>query len=361
MRQKVIRFFNEPSSKLEQRIHLLLIFLVYASIILFVAEIRYPEIVALNQKKFIIAEHLILFFFSIEVGLRIIFDPNRWKYFKTSSGIIDLLSVVPGLLEFFLPVMESTAVLRVFRLLRLTRISKLITYGKNMDGITQKLNPYFAIAIGLKGVMVAVEGQDWWPELNNLNIVIGVVGFALAILLGSKLQIINNRLYSLEDAVCRIVGSMREMQTNSEALPYISNWAKKLESTLIYNGKDKDRLVREMRIKTDELGKELHKAGLGGPNTSGFHRDTAYLLHRALATTPESYEKFLRTVICVYTTVVITTVPGITGFLASFLLVYVLGGLFFLIDDIDKPLDFSPGSLITVRLDPLTQFNEKNK
>ena len=59
--------------------------------------------------------------------------------------------------------------------------------------------------------------------------------------------------------------------------------------------------------------------------------------------------------------VVIATVSGLTGFLATFLLVYVLGGLFILIDDIDRPLDFSPGSLVKVRLDPLTQFNEKNE
>ena len=361
MRQKLIHFFNDPSSKLEQRINLFLIILVYASIIQLVIEIRYPDLVALNQKIFLLAEYLILGFFSIEVGLRVIFDPNRWQYFKTSSGIVDLLSVIPGLVQIFLPVIGSTTWLRVFRLLRLGRISKLIHYGKHTDGITQTLNPYFAIAIGLKGIMVAVEAQDWWPEMNNLNVVIGVVGFSLAILLGSKLQIINNRLYSLEDAVCRIVGSMREMQTNSEALPHISNWAKKLESVLIYNGEDKDSLIRQMRLKTDELGKELHKAGLGGSNTSGFHRDTAYLLHRALSTTPESYEKFLRIVVCVYTTVVIATVPGLTGFLATFLLVYVLGGLFILIDDIDRPLDFSPGSLVKVRLDPLIQFNEKNE
>ena len=58
---------------------------------------------------------------------------------------------------------------------------------------------------------------------------------------------------------------------------------------------------------------------------------------------------------------VITTVPGITGFLATFLLVYVLGGLFLLIDDMDKPLDVGPNSLIYVRLDPLIQFNDKTR
>tara|TARA_B100000676_G_C18080469_1_gene850786 strand:- start:321 stop:1406 length:1086 start_codon:yes stop_codon:yes gene_type:complete len=361
MQKKVIHYFNEPSSKLEKRINLFLVFLVYVSIIQLVIEIRYPELVALNQKIFLLAEYLILGFFSIEVGLRIIFDSNRWQYFKTFSGIIDLLSIIPGLLSIFLPVMQSTAWLRVFRLLRIVRITKLIRYGKFMDGITQTLNPYFAIAIGLKGLMVAAEGQEWWPTFNNLNIIIGVVGFSLAILLGAKLQIINNRLYSIEDSICRIVGAMREMQTNSEALPHIRYWAKELESALVYNGKNKDDLIRQMRLKTDALGKELHKAGLGGPNTAGFHRDTAYLLHRALATTPESYEKFLKTIVCVYTVVVIGTVPGLTGFFATFLLVYVLGGLFILIDDIDKPLNYGPESLISVRLDPLTQFNERNE
>jgi len=39
----------------------------------------------------------------------------------------------------------------------------------------------------------------------------------------------------------------------------------------------------------------------------------------------------------------------------------VLGGLFILIDDMDKPLDFGPTSLINVKLDPLTQFNDKLK
>ena len=67
------------------------------------------------------------------------------------------------------------------------------------------------------------------------------------------------------------------------------------------------------------------------------------------------------TVIISYTLVVITTVPGITGLLATFLLVYVLGGLFFLISDMDNPLDVGVDSLIYVKLDPLIQFNDKTR
>ena len=67
------------------------------------------------------------------------------------------------------------------------------------------------------------------------------------------------------------------------------------------------------------------------------------------------------TVIISYTLVVITTVPGITGLLATFLIVYVLGGLFFLISDMDNPLDVGVNSLIYVKLDPLIQFNDKTR
>ena len=44
----------------------------------------------------------------------------------------------------------------------------------------------------VKEVIVAVEGQDWWPKIGNLNVVLGVVGFSLAIRLGTKLQVSNS-------------------------------------------------------------------------------------------------------------------------------------------------------------------------
>ena len=114
-----------------------------------------------------------------------------------------------------------------------------------------------------------------------------------------------------------------------------------------------------MRFKTDDLEQKLEAAGIEVPNTASFHRDVAYLLHRALARSPQAYEKFLKTVLGTYTLVVITTVPGLTGFFATFLLVYVLGGLYLLVDDMDKPLEVGPDSLINVKLDPLIQFNDK--
>ena len=38
----------------------------------------------------------------------------------------------------------------------------------------------------------------------------------------------------------------------------------------------------EARIINDDLEEKLETAGINGPNTAGFHRDVAYLLHRTL-------------------------------------------------------------------------------
>lgn len=357
---KIIQFLDQPSSTFGKVVILALILLVYISIAQLVVEIRYPEFVSSNPTVFLFIKYLILCIFTAELVLRIVCDPNRLKYLISFYGIIDLIAVIPGLLGIFLPFSGESAWIRAFRLLRFIRILKVLRLGKSQSGFTQALTPYFATAIGFKGVIVALEGQHWWPEINNLNVVIGVVGFALAVLLGTKLQVTNSRLYSIEDAVCRIVGGMRDMQGNKNIASHIIHWSKELEAALLHADKGRSDVIKQMRLKTDQLEQQLEAEGIGGPNTAGFHRDVAYLLHRSLAHTPLAYENFLRNIVFSYTAVVIIAVPGLTGFLSTFLLIYVLGGLFLLIADMDSPLDFGPNSLIFVKLDPLKQFNEKN-
>ena len=51
-------------------------------------------------------------------------------------------------------------------------------------------------------------------------------------------------------------------------------------------------------------------------------------------------------------------VPGITGLVASLILSYIFFGVFFLIEDMDHPLDYSDESLITVNLSSLEELIE---
>ena len=110
MQKKIIQCLDEPSTGFEKGITLFLILLIYVSIVQLAIEVRYPELAFSNKTAFLACEYFVLGIFTIEAGIRIIFDPNRWRYFKRFSGIVDLLAIVPGLLAIFLPTLGPPAI-----------------------------------------------------------------------------------------------------------------------------------------------------------------------------------------------------------------------------------------------------------
>ena len=172
------------------------------------------------------------------------------------------------------------------------------------------------------------------------------------------MSVTNNRIFQIEDAVCRVVGSMRDMQSIEAIRPAMKKWSILLYKTLKHPQIDKGEAVDKMRSETDSFEVVLESNGVGGPNTAGFHRDVSFLLHRVLAKTPAVYDGFLRIVITLYILVLIFIVPGIGGLVLTVLMVYVLGGMYFLIEDMDNPLSYEEDSFIDVRLDALEFFNK---
>lgn len=65
------------------------------------------------------------FLFSIEYIARILSSPRPLKYVTSFMGIVDLLSLVPTYLSFFVVGTHSLSVIRSFRLIRVFRILKL--------------------------------------------------------------------------------------------------------------------------------------------------------------------------------------------------------------------------------------------
>lgn len=331
----------------------MLLALVYVSIATLVIEMRFPEFAGENATSIQIVQYLVLAIFTVELVLRILFSPHRWKYLTSFYGIVDVVAVAPGLVGIVLPIPSDSSWIRTLRILRFARALKFIRTGGFIGGISGRLAPFFALAIGLKGLMVALEAQSWWPKFEDITIVIGVAGFCLAILLGTKLRVLSGRLYAIEDAVTHVVGSVRDMRANDEVRPSLDSWMQDFETTLLAPDKEK---ISQTRAKADALEQELDAAGVSGPVTNQFHRDVEYVLHRAAARIPDAYERFLRTVTIAYTAVVILAVPGLTGFFASLLLIYVLGGMYLIIDDMDRPMDRDEDSLIKVDLSPLSEF-----
>ena len=228
---------------------------------------------------------------------------------------------------------------------------------KMLKAIVLKLLPYLLSAFCLKLIIWMLESTEWWPKFNNPGIIMGVIGFGIAILLGAKLSVVNNRLYSIEDAVCRIVGALRIFAHKEGIGDDISEWAHKLEKTLVNPDKND---VAAMRNQTELLIENLVSRGHDGPNLAGFRRDVSYVLHRSTAEIPIAYEYFLTMTTILYTIMVCFVISGLGGFAAIFVVVFVLMGASVLTEDMDHPLDNSAGSLIMVNLEPLRHFTAQH-
>lgn len=337
------------------------ILLIFLSIWAEALENTYPDLFGQYSAQFIWMEYSILAIFTAEYLIRAIFTYRTSSYLFSFDGIIDGLSVIPSLLAIAIGQPHSLIWLRTLRLVRLTRILKVKTYGSWLGGISGRVIPYVALALGLKSIVLIAEQESWWELSKEFNIVIGVIGFSLAVLLGSKLSTVNSRIYAIEDAVCRLVGSMRDMWSVVHVQKPLKNWSREFEAFIKLPRTEKLLRAHSIRDLTDQLEESMEDSGVGGPNSAGFHRDAAFLIHRATAKTPAAYDRFLKYVISSYCITLIIAIPGLLGILATILTVYVLGGVYFLIDDMDDPLSYEKESFIDARLDSLEYWNESRQ
>lgn len=303
-------------------------------------------------------DYFVLLVFLTEFLCRIIFSKNRWGYLFSFDGTIDIIAILPSLCELVLGAGISVTWIRVLRLIRIARMLKAFKYHSWLQGITGKILPYALFVFGIEAIIYGAEAKGYWSTPENLNIALGVAGFSVAVMLGAKLSVVNARMYSIEDSICRIVGSMRDMWFSCNIKKELIAWSTYFESFITSKKEDKLNMASKMRDKTDELERLMEENKVGGPNSAGFHRDSAFLIHRATATIPKAYDHFLRTVVVLYMFVIIISVSGLTGVIASLLSVFVLGGLYYLVDDMDDPLSFQENSFIDARIEALTYWNE---
>ena len=79
-------------------------------------------------KELLIIEWIFTIGFSIEYVLRIWTSNRPLKYIFSFYGIIDLLSILPTYVAFFIPGTQYLTVIRIMRVLRIFRILKLVKY-----------------------------------------------------------------------------------------------------------------------------------------------------------------------------------------------------------------------------------------
>ncbi len=331
------------------------VFLIFVSIFVLIIEVKLPSHYSSYRDLYIASDVLVIIGFSFDYIARTMKTGGGRAYIFSKAGLIDFAAIAPSLIGLAMGTYFSSVWLRSFRLLRLLRALNTNHHTDHRLGIFTYVIPYLAVAVAFKCLAIVYESEDWWPEIGDINTILGVAGFAVAIAMGTKLSVVSGRIYAIEDAVCHIIGSIRD--TKNVRQPLI-DWATQLEAALKSPSSKKSELAREMRLKTDDLEKTLEDNGVGGAVTAGFHRDVAFLLHRITASTPKAFDHFLKVITVVYSIVLILVVPGITGLFSSVLVVLALGGTYFIVKDMDRPLDFHERSLIDVRLDALEQFNQ---
>ncbi|WP_306352510.1 ion transporter [Flavobacterium sp. '19STA2R22 D10 B1'] len=119
----------------------------------------------------VVSEWIITVFFSIEYALRIISNKKPLSYIFSFYGIIDLLSILPMYLSFFIPGSKILSVIRAIRLLRVFRILNLVHFSGQANVLKNALIAsrtkiivfvYFILVVSilLGAVMYVVESKE---------------------------------------------------------------------------------------------------------------------------------------------------------------------------------------------------------
>ena len=335
-REEWIEFFEEPKKNGGIYYVILSVVIVYLSLILLAYEQKnWP----LNPLQSTVVSYLdtgVLLFFSIDFLARIIILKNRYRYIKSIGGLIDLLSILPALLAIFFPVLPSTEWLRVLRLFRILKFFRSPSRPGMLLGLFSSLLPWLGIAASIKlGIVILLEDKSFWIETNSLDIPISVIGFATAILLGAKLSTAQNRFYSVEDAICRIVGGLRGLRAEERLKELTNEWARGFTNEL-----------KSSRISWEVT---LH-------NYEELAKDMQYVMHLVNSRTPIFFDTFMKIAASIFIGMSVIAVPSFTGLVTTLLMVTIVGGMYVLIDDLDEPIAKSNHSLINVNISPLQEF-----
>jgi len=101
------------------------------AIILSVLTVIVESVTVIRERDFFflgILEWIFTLLFTAEYVIRLLCVKNPWRYVTSFFGIIDLLSILPSYLAFFLPEFHVLVDIRLLRLMRVFRVLKIPRY-----------------------------------------------------------------------------------------------------------------------------------------------------------------------------------------------------------------------------------------
>ena len=143
-------------TKAGKHFDVVLLWVILLSVIVVMLE-SVPELDAKFDREFWVLEWILTIVFTVEYVIRIWISQKPLKYVFSLWGIIDLLSIIPTYLSFFLVGYHYLLVVRIFRLLRIFRILKLVRFNAEAQVLLNALkSSMYKISIFLMAVLAIV-------------------------------------------------------------------------------------------------------------------------------------------------------------------------------------------------------------
>ncbi len=349
--------FDEPKTKGQFIVTLISMSAVILSIFHIAFTTEHPQAVIEHGAAIGGIEWGFTIFFSIEIVLRIFVKPKPTDYALSPFGIIDILAVAPTWLSLFFPGLPNTSWLRALRLIRLLRIVDVIRRTPGLSsggyGLLLQLAPFMAYAFILKTVVVILEGAGLWYQITGLSMILPVIGFAIGVLLSTRLGTVQSRMYDFELGIANLAATVRIIRDNVPDVKLLNRFTLSLQR------------YSQAECGYEEAQSSLEKVAAAGPGSVGapiwinFHQTAQFVVERLGVLGTSEYTRVLRNVIVIYIVALLLVVPGLTGLLSAALVVYVLGGMFMLIMNMEKPYSHEDDSLMDADLEPLFRLNRE--
>lgn len=126
-KEKLFTVIFEADTRAGKTFDIVLLILIILSIILVMIE-SIPSMLKEYDSFLYKAEWVITILFTIEYILRLLVVKKPWKYMTSFYGVIDLLSILPTYISFFIPQSQFLILIRALRLMRVFRIFKLTQF-----------------------------------------------------------------------------------------------------------------------------------------------------------------------------------------------------------------------------------------
>lgn len=350
--------FDEPKTKGQLIVTLVSMAAVVGSIFHIAFTSEHPDTVQEYVTTIDGIEWAFTIFFTVEIGLRIFAKPRPRDYALSPFGIIDILAVAPTWLSLVFPGLPNLNWLRALRLIRLLRIVEVLRRTQIGTargwGLLLQLAPFMAYAFILKTIIVVLEGAGIWPEIPGLNLVISVIGFAIGVLLSTRLGTVQSRMYDFEVSIANLAATIRIIRNNVPDPELLKRFTRSLER------------YSQAQCDYEEAQTALERVAEAGPGSVGppiwvnFNQNAQFAVERLGVAATSEYTRILRNVVVIYIVAVLLVIPGLTGLLSAALVVYVLGGMFMLVMNMEQPYSCDQESLINADLEPLFRLNRED-